>query len=283
MRLRGDREVALDQASGASLQQANCEILGVELPAYLIHPPYKNKKGYTFWTQRAFIPENSELHFSLGMGELSPERSDGVQFEVHAAVIGPNGIGDFVQIFRNTTNQHRWQPHAVSLAAFAMRDVQFKFVADCGPNDDATTDHARWGDVKIVQVGLTEHQVTEEKQSMTWVNDRLFKSHFYFHHIKSPEVDLSFAIEGAEPVVLKGLTAHGAPDAMYRVFEGGIVIANPSREEYTFDLQTLSPGRRYRRIQATSRQDVATNNGASVGRRVTLGERDALFLVRESE
>jgi hypothetical protein len=283
MRFRGGREVPLDHASGASLGKAKCEILGVELPAYLIHPPHRNKKGYTFWTQRALVPENSELRFSLGMGELSPERSDGVQFEVHAAVIEPGADGDFVEIFRKTTNQHRWQPQAVSLAAFAKRQVQFKFVADCGPNDNATTDHARWGDVKIAQVGLADHQVTEEKQYMTWVNNRLFKSYFYFHHIKSPKVDLDFQIEGPEPVVLKGLTAHAAADAMLRVFEGGIVIANPSREEYTFDLQALAPGRRYRRIQATSRQDVEANNGKSVGRYVTLGERDALFLVREPQ
>ena len=81
--------------------------------------------------------------------------------------------------------------------------------------------------------------------------------------------------------MLRKVTAHAQPDVMYRVFEGGIVLANPSRESYTFDLQSLTPGRRYRRIQATSRQDLETNDGQSVDRQVTLAERDALFLIRE--
>ena len=175
MRLRGDsQEVELDRATGASCQKGKSEIDSVELKAYLVHPPYRSKKGYTFWSQEAWVPENSELRFSLGMGELSPERSDGVRFEVHAAVTDGDADPDYVKIFEATTNQHHWLPQTVSLASLANRRVQFKFVADCGPQDDATTDHARWGDVKIVLSGATDDEMTEEKQYMTWVNQLRF-------------------------------------------------------------------------------------------------------------
>ena len=38
------------------------------------------------------MPPDSELKFSIGMGEQSPQRSDGVQFEVQASVVnaGPD-------------------------------------------------------------------------------------------------------------------------------------------------------------------------------------------------
>jgi hypothetical protein len=90
------------------------------------------------------------------------------------------------------------------------------------------------------------------------------------------------AVEGGEPVTISAVSAHAAPDAMARVFERGLVLANPSLSPVTFDLRALSPGRAYRRIRATQGQDVAANNGAAVGETVTLGERDALFLVRTS-
>ena len=99
-------------------------------------------------------------------------------------------------------------------------------------------------------------------------------------HIRSDEVDLSFAIEGKQSVTLRSVTAHAHPDVIYRVFEGGIVLANPSLKRYTFDLDQISPGRKYRRFKATPQQDLKTNNGRPVGKTVTLGERDALFLAR---
>ena len=50
-------------------------------------------------------------------------------------------------------------------------------------------------------------------------------------HIRSDEVDLSFAIEGKQSVTLRSVTAHAHPDVIYRVFEGGIVLANHSKTE----------------------------------------------------
>jgi hypothetical protein len=281
MRLRGaNEEVPLDTARGASFRRHPREIAGVKLPTYFVHPPYKQGKGYTYWVKAVDVPPDSELCFSIGMGELSPERSDGVQFEVHVADVPEAGEPDYRRLFQETTNQHRWLPQRVSLAAFSGRRVLLKFVADCGPQDNATTDHAYWGDVKIVKAGMAENRITPERRYMTWVNDRVFRSSFYYRHVQSDQVNLTFDIEGPEDVTIRRITAHAHPDAIYRVFEHGLVLANPSRRPYTFDLDQLLPGRQYRRIQATPRQDTENNNGRLVGSTVTLEERDALFLVR---
>jgi hypothetical protein len=281
MKLRGaPEEEPLDAAQGAGFQNRPREIAGRTLPAYFVHPPYKAAKGYTFWTKEAVVPAKGELRFSIGMGELSPQRSDGVRFEVHVAEVTQTGIGDYTKIFEQTTNQHEWLPQVVSLSRLAGKRLRLKFVADCGPNDNATTDHAHWGGVKLVKSGTTNRDITRPVQYMTWVNDRAFQSSFYYRHIQSPEIDLSFVVEGHDAVVVREVTAHAHADAIFRVFEGGIVLANPSLGPYMFDLSKLSPGRSYRRIQAVATQDTETNNGQRVGPTVTLGERDALFLVR---
>ena len=281
MKLRStQKEEPLDSAKGASFQSHPREIGGKRLPTFFTHPPYKDGKGYTFWTQEAKIPDNGELRFSIGMGEKSPERSDGVWFRVLVAEVIDGKVGEYTKLFEATTNKHEWLPQVVSLKPFAGKRVRLKFVADCGPRDNATTDHAHWGAVGIVEAGTKEEDITKAVQYMTWVNDRFFHSGFYFRHIRSKTVDVSLTIEGSQAVVLGGLAAHAHPDAIYRVFEGGIVLANPSLRPYTFDLSKLSSGRSYRRIMATPTQDRKTNDGSPVGATVTLGERDALFLVR---
>jgi hypothetical protein len=125
-----------------------------------------------------------------------------------------------------------------------------------------------------------ETPVTEYRDFMTWVNDRPFTSGFFFQHIRTPEVDIAVDVEGAEAVLLSAVSAHAHPDVVYRVFEHGMVLANPSRAPYEFDLKTLSPGRKYARIPGTATQDPQTNNGSAVGATIVLGERDGLFLRR---
>jgi len=114
---------------------------------------------------------------------------------------------------------------------------------------------------------------------MTWADREPFTSYAYFSDVRSETVDLALEVEGPAPVWLVQVTAHAAPDAMVRAFERGLVLANPSPRRATFDLSSLVPGRRFRRIRASSRQDAETNTGEPVGRTVTLGPKDALFLL----
>ncbi len=279
--LRGRPEESLQRETGARVQSQPRTTIGDRtLPAYSIHPPYLDAKGYVFWTREVDVPAAAELRFFLGMSDRAPGRSDGVWFKVLAAEVSKNGTGAFTPLFERSTKAHAWIPCTVPLDRYAGRRVQLKFVADCGPKDNATTDQGFWGDVKIVRAGLRETDVTPPAHSMSWVNERAFTSTFYFQDVRSPSVDLTLTLDGSEAVTVSALTVHAHPDAMYRVFEHGLVLANPSRRPFTFDLAALTPGRRYQRLQAVSTQDRRTNNGESVSGLVTLGERDALFLLR---
>ncbi|TWU31376.1 hypothetical protein [Novipirellula artificiosorum] len=279
MKIRSElQEQPLDRQTGAGVSLRKAELDGQSMPAVFTHPPYRGAKGYTYWTQEATIPPHSELHFSIGMGELSPQRSDGVMFQVFAAEVQPSGLGEYVPLFEATTNTHQWLPQSVSLQSLGGKRVRFKFVADCGPKDNTTTDQAYWGGVRIVKENTHRNNVTPFAQAMTWVNEKTFESGFYFRDIRSAEVDLSFTVESSEPVWIESITAHARPDVIYRIFEHGIVLANPSRNPYTFDLDAISPDKSYRRLQGSANQDKETNNGQPVAGRVTLGERDALFL-----
>ncbi|MBM3860649.1 MAG: hypothetical protein FJ395_13490 [Verrucomicrobia bacterium] len=282
MALRCSGELPIAPGSGARVNYRASEKIGDKaIPAYAIHPPFQSGKGYVFWCSDVDVPPNAELRFHLGMAEKSPQRSDGVWFSVLVAPLAGATPGTFSRVFEESTKAHQWLPRSVSLAKWAGQRIRLKFVADCGPKDNTVTDQGFWGDVKIARAGVAEDALTKPKSHMTWVNDRFFTSAFYFRDVRSQHLDLTFRIEGNEPVTIQRITAHAHPDAMYRIFENGLVLANPSHAPYTFDLAKLSPGRTYRRMQATPLQDTAANNGENVGAQLTLGPLEGLFLKRD--
>ena len=279
--LRGKPEEPLRPETGARVQpQPRTAIGGRTLPTYAIHPPFQGAKGYVFWTRDVDVPSAAELRFALGMSDRAPSRSDGVWFKVLAAEISRRGVGAFSQLFERSTREHAWLPCRVSLERFAGRRVRLKFVADCGPQNNSTTDQGYWGDVKIVRAGLRDEDLTPPVRSMTWLGERTFTSTFYFRGVRSPTVDLGFSLEGSDPLTIASLSLHAQPDLVYRVFEHGLVLANPTGAPATFDPAALTPGRTYRRLTGVSTQDPRTNRGEPVTGPVALGERDALFLLR---
>jgi hypothetical protein len=124
--------------------------------------------------------------------------------------------------------------------------------------------------------------LTKPVRFMTWCNQEDFSSGFYFSQVESRKVDLEFIIESGEALWISELSAHAHADVIYREFENGLVLANPSPRPYTFDLDKLAPGTRFRRIRGTRGQDTATNNGDVVTATVVVGPKDALFLVKEN-
>jgi hypothetical protein len=120
--------------------------------------------------------------------------------------------------------------------------------------------------------------VTEPVTFMTWTCRERFTSSATFRHVNSEQVSLELVFEGREPVWICDVRVYAHPDAIARGFEHGAVLANPSDRPYAFDLARLFPGTSFRRLQGSSRQDPATNDGSAVGRTVTVGARDGLFL-----
>ena len=82
-------------------------------------------------------------------------------------------------------------------------------------------------------------------------------------------------------MTVRSVSAHASADATARLFSRGLVLANPGLRPQAFDLSALSPGRSYRRLRGVPSQDPSFNNGAPAWETITLGERDAIFLLRE--
>ncbi|MFW6161733.1 MAG: hypothetical protein ACODAJ_03135 [Planctomycetota bacterium] len=282
MRLRKGKEQALDRETGASLRWREKTAIGGEAhPAYFVHPPYRGGTGYTFWQRDVTVPEGGRLEFYTGMGAKSPERSDGVWFRVQVAALADGKPGPYEQVFEHSQNAHRWVHHSVPLAKWGGKTVRLRFISDCGPENHSTTDHSSWGDVWVTPPGGLD-AVTRPVRHMTWVDEDRFTSSFYFREVRSKTVDLEFTIEGSEAVWVERIAAYAHPDAMVRAFERGVVVANPAPRPYTFDLAAIFPGQAFRRLQGSPRQDPETNNGEAVGTTLTLGAKDALFLVRSA-
>ncbi len=282
MCLRGGKEREIDAASGASVRfQPGRRLNDDPRDAYLVHPPYKGAVGYTFWHRDVTVPKGGRLELFTGMGEKAPERSDGVTFRVLARELRDGQTpGEREVLLEHSQKESRWVAHRVDLAPYARQRVRLTFVSDCGPADDSTTDHSYWAGVFVV--GPEGRQaVTPSVRFMTWLGREELTSTFYFSDVRTRAVDLELSIEGAGPIWIADLGAHPGADALYREFQRGLVLANPSPRPYTFDLEKLLPGRRFRRLRGSSRQDPQTNDGSPVRGTLTLGPKDGLFLIAD--
>ncbi len=275
--LRGGTETQLTEKSRSYFRWIQrCGFNGETHSCYFVHPPYREGPGYTFWRRTVTVPEKGGLDFYLAMGKKSPERSDGVVFRVLLRRTDAETHTKPLEIFRHLQKASKWTHHLVPLEKWAGRTVELTFSSDCGPKNNSTTDHSHWGDVRVTG-GDGEEAWIKPIRHMSWLGEEDFTSHFYFR-VNSKKVDLSFQVEGAASVQIPSLVISSHADAMYRVFENGIVLANPSPEPYTFDLNKLCPGKKFRRLQGTALQDPSVNNGRPVGRTVALGPKDGLFL-----
>jgi hypothetical protein len=112
----------------------------------------------------------------------------------------------------------------------------------------------------------------------SWLGSEPFTSWYYFPDAAPGANDVQFIVEGSSPVYLHEVAAFDHAGVMFRRYEKGLVLANPSPEPFIFDLTVIAPGGAYRRLRGSSRQDPVTNNGADVGEKVTVPAKDALFL-----
>jgi hypothetical protein len=134
---------------------------------------------------------------------------------------------------------------------------------------------------RMMWVGVAEKGGQPEKgdRFMTWIGDKDFDSGFYFSNIESGRVDLEFVVEGSEPVRISRIQAYAHPDVMYRRFEHGLVLANPSPRPYVFDMDKLFGSQRFKRLQGTRTQDPVCNDGSVVSGKLNLKPKEGLFLV----
>ncbi len=129
-----------------------------------------------------------------------------------------------------------------------------------------------------VQVWAENRNTGESLESFSWMNQKSFDATFYFRDIAEGTIDLTFEVEGDPPFYFENMTVHAATDAIYRDFDHGVVFANPSTVEYTFQVDELFPNDHLRRLKGIVSPDV--NTGEPIGSTVTIGPRDALFVTK---
>jgi len=143
-------------------------------------------------------------------------------------------------------------------------DLLISFMVRCEPMPEYP--------VSVGRLLKVEHMMTQS-------NGEWFPATFYFRDIQSDQLNVEFTMESSQPMWLSDFTVHAHPDAMARVFKNGVVLANPAHHDYTFNLAEVLPqDLPLFRIQGTSKQDQRVNNGQAVGKTITLGQRDAIFL-----
>lgn len=270
---RGNAESPIDAESGAQCRYIPAfEAAGEKHAAYFTHPPYKKSAGQVFWERDAAVQEGNILEFYSAMGPKSAAKSDGVIFQVSVMLNDTR-----TNILTHVQKEHRWIRHRIPLAAWTGKTIRIRFTADCGPNDNAVSDQAYWGDAGVTDG--SDHR-SADVSYMSWADTSAFTSGFYFRNAEGTSTAVTVTVEGKEAVTIHRMSAHAHTDALYRMFENGIVLANPAEHPYEFDLSAIAPGNEYRKLAASSKQDTVMNDGSPVRGVVTLSARDAIFLLR---
>lgn len=144
---RGKDEEPGDSRTGASfISRKSMPVGGVEKDGLFSHPPYIGGVGYTTaifdWIK---LPkEPTEFHMFIGLMD-GGDPSDGVDYTVLALTRD----GKQIEVLKEHGEQKRWKEVSADLYSLAGKEVQFKFIADVGPNDDSTADWACWGEPVI--------------------------------------------------------------------------------------------------------------------------------------
>ena len=273
----------IPETSGAKIRYRNATIGNISKPSYMVHPPGKRNKGYTWFKRDVFVPVDGILDFYTAMGKRSLTKGDGVWFSIQVLDDSKDGVEKNTEVFEHSQQKNQWVHHTVSLKEYSGKKVTLKFIADSGPYGNSIADQSFWGAVQVR--GRNAQSIgkegVERYKYMSYVNSVPFTSRFFYPKVNRKSADVRVTIEGGEPVTIEALSVHAMPDVVYREFENGIVLANPGLTPFTFNLDEIAPGRKFRRIQATKMQDVRVNNGGQVAGTLTLEAKDALFLSSE--
>ena len=207
---------------------------------------------------------------------LAPEPEPGERFGIWDELRKPGWLGRAISPPVRLAKREPGMPGTV--ARVPGEETRFRITAPAKGPDLVVTFRANAEPARGLPPETGRAMRVGPQDSLAWVNGKEFEYAYYFADVKTEKFEFDVVVEGAEPVSLRDVAAHAYPDAMYREYERGLVLANPGPRPYRFALGRLLPGKSYRRLEG--RQDPAVNSGAPVGAEVELGPRDALFLVR---
>lgn len=135
--------------------------------------------------------------------------------------------------------------------------------------------------VRVTAEGLPQYE--DNKQNNDMYNDMwgLFdckgyvEQTFLYRNVAGKDLSFEIEVEGQGAFRLKDFRILASSGAFYREYENGLVLVNPSLNEYTFDLDRICPDSVFRRIKGRSQ----LNDGSQVRGKITVAPADAMFLV----
>jgi hypothetical protein len=246
---------------------------------YSFAPPTERGAPLGIWDEFRMGTENK-------LGWLGKPRGPAVRMAMHHPDLLKGNVkpaGEDVRFERTSTGLE------VTAANPQAREIRFRLTDIPCDGADLFVSFTGRGDsmkgyppevARLMYVSVEPEGETKQERFMTWVNDKDFDSTFYFSKIGFDSVDLDFVIEGSEPLTISRVQVRAHPDAIYRQFEHGLVLANPAPRPYAFDLDKLFPGQTFRRLRGSSTQGPIANNGSTVRDKLELRPKEGLFLVR---
>ena len=145
---RGEEEtVGIPMITLGEFQRTRARSGGEERACIFTHPPYASGRvGYVFGRYEVALPVEFGTQFEFGMGMRDGlDATDGVTFKVLVAA-----GGERAELWNQHHAELKWKDVSVDLSRYTGKTVTLILVADCGPADNTTADHALWADPRIV-------------------------------------------------------------------------------------------------------------------------------------
>jgi len=221
------------------------------------------------------------------LASATPDLLQGAGGAMNAAfrqkISASDALIEFTPTLKATANDPKADAFSFTLTdvPLAGSDAVLSFRVKADPMRGMPSGTARRVTVAPIHKDKKSSLATTPSELWTWADGEWFEARFYYRGLNGRTADFMITVEDAAALYLADIKVFAHPDVVAREFENGLVLANPSLQPYTFDLQSLYPGHRFRRLQGSNAQDPKVNNGQPVGVTVTLEPRDGLFLIRE--
>jgi hypothetical protein len=141
----GSPDVEMDE-TGANATEGSGVCGGVARPGIIMHPPFNRAVGYTYALfEPVKLPLAPAVFRALVGKRDGSDLGDGILYRF----VVVDSSGRETELASLTVKEHEWLPLEADLSAYAGQTVQFKLIADPGPQDNTSGDWADWADLRV--------------------------------------------------------------------------------------------------------------------------------------
>lgn len=186
----------------------------------VISPAHRVKgKGVDKWPELTGGTRDYKNWLGKPSSEISYYSSDGSAPVNYTFVKGEKNISYKGSDIHIRKSKNKALKFSLTFELDKVSDLSLKFTAIAKSN---LIDRASF-------ISITPNNSKSQK-NMTWADELPFTGHFYFKDIAKGKNTLTFETDAIE-LILNGIKLVKGAKLIYREFEGGVVIANPSRKK----------------------------------------------------